>query len=156
MEDHNSTEHQNEEARVDQTETISQTGKKVAKKRSQDEKIDEAYEVMKNVKKRLEDRDEMTDEFDVYGKYVASELRNIKNEYSTLIAKQFINNILIDARIGKYRQEYNTYGYSTERQSTPVTSASNNGSTTQDSVQQNNDEDVVNFELRNIMSDLQD
>lgn len=76
-------------------------------------------------KKRLEDRDEMTDEFDVYGKYVGSELRNIKDEYSTLIAKQFINNILIDARIGKYRQEYNTYGYNTGRQITPGTSASN-------------------------------
>lgn len=61
---------------------------------------------MKNVKKRLEDRDTIPDNFDVYGKYVASELRNIKDEYSTLIAKQYINNILIDARIGKYRQEY--------------------------------------------------
>lgn len=163
MEDHDSTQHQNEdnsmqhqneEARADQTETIPQTEKKEAKKRSHDEKIDEAYEVMKNVKKRLEDRDEMTDEFDVYGKYVGSELRNIKDEYSTLIAKQFINNILTDARLGKYRQEYNTYGYSTRRQSTPGTSASNDNTTNQDSVQQNNDEDDVNFELRHIISNL--
>lgn len=94
----------------------------------------------------------MTDEFDVYGKYVGSELRNIKDEYCTLIAKQFINNILIDTRLGKYRKEYNTYVI--RRQSTPGTSASNVDTTNQDSVQQNNDEDDVNFELRSIISDL--
>ncbi|VVC98749.1 unnamed protein product [Leptidea sinapis] len=154
VEDHSSTQHQNEEARADQTdtvtETIPQTGKKVAKKRSHDEKIDEVCKKKdEECKKKLEEKDEMTDEFDVYGKYVASELRNIKDEYSTLIAKQFINNILTDARIGKYRQEY-----STGRQNTPGTSTSNDGTTNQDSVEIN-DEDV-NFELRNIISDLQD
>lgn len=53
------------------------------------------------------------DEFDVYGQYVGSELRELKDEHSALMAKYYINNILIDARLGKYRP-----GYSTESQST--------------------------------------
>lgn len=126
MEDKNTTEHenedfsaqhQNEDTRASQTETITQTEKQIAKKRSHGEKVDEAYEVMKNLKKRLEDNDKMTDDFDIYGKYVASELKNIKDEYSALIAKQYINNILIEARIGKYQY----YGYSTGQNSTPST-----------------------------------
>lgn len=65
-----------------------------------EEKPDEAR---MEANKRLKEKED-TDEFDIYSKYVASELRNIKDEYSTLIAKKLINNILIDARIGKYRK----------------------------------------------------
>ncbi|KAG6443054.1 uncharacterized protein LOC115455727 [Manduca sexta] len=90
------------------------------KKRRNEEKINDAYKLMMEAKKlRNED---CIDEFDVYGKYVASELRNIRDEYSTLIAKQHINNILIDARFGKYRQEYSSFGYNTVHASDPLTS----------------------------------
>ncbi|KAJ8924305.1 hypothetical protein NQ315_007098 [Exocentrus adspersus] len=40
------------------------------------------------------------DEFEIYGQYVASELRAIRDEHSLLMAKSYINNVLIDARMG--------------------------------------------------------
>jgi hypothetical protein len=39
---------------------------------------------------------------------VGSELRQVKDEHSVLMAKHYINNILIDARMGKYRRGYST------------------------------------------------
>ncbi|XP_063365098.1 uncharacterized protein LOC134653632 [Cydia amplana] len=43
------------------------------------------------------------DEFEIYGQYVASELRETKDLHSVLIAKRYINDILFNARMGKYR-----------------------------------------------------
>ncbi|XP_063364646.1 uncharacterized protein LOC134653250 [Cydia amplana] len=45
------------------------------------------------------------DEFEIYGQYVASELRETKDLHSVLIAKRYINDILFNARIGKYRKD---------------------------------------------------
>lgn len=47
------------------------------------------------------------DEFDIFGQYVASELRETKDEHSTLKAKSLINNILFDMRMGKYKNDKN-------------------------------------------------
>ncbi|XP_063538246.1 uncharacterized protein LOC134747583 [Cydia strobilella] len=45
------------------------------------------------------------DEFEIYGQYVASELRETKDLHSVLVAKRYINDILINARMGKYRKD---------------------------------------------------
>ncbi|XP_063625247.1 uncharacterized protein LOC134796984 [Cydia splendana] len=45
------------------------------------------------------------DEFEIYGQYVASELRETKDLHSVLIAKRYINDILFNARMGKYRKD---------------------------------------------------
>lgn len=66
-------------------------------------RLEEAYEVMHVAKNRLMSRDE----FDVYGQYIGTELRALKDEHSVIMAKYYINNILIDARLGKYRTGYN-------------------------------------------------
>lgn len=60
--------------------------------------MNEAYEFMRLAKSRTLSQDE----FSVYGQYVASELREVKDTNSILIAKYYKNNILIDARLGKY------------------------------------------------------
>lgn len=44
------------------------------------------------------------DEFEVYGQYVGTELRALNDEHSIIIAKYYINNILLDARLRKYRR----------------------------------------------------
>ncbi|XP_075987812.1 uncharacterized protein LOC142984233 [Anticarsia gemmatalis] len=56
-------------------------------------------EVPRNIFKYNSDE---TDEFDIYGQYIASELRNVKTEYGMLIAKMHINRIVIEARMGKF------------------------------------------------------
>ncbi|XP_063538691.1 uncharacterized protein LOC134747944 [Cydia strobilella] len=45
------------------------------------------------------------DEFEIYGQYVASELRETKDLHSVLVAKRYINDILIKARMGRYRKD---------------------------------------------------
>ncbi|XP_061718383.1 transcription factor Adf-1-like [Cydia pomonella] len=61
------------------------------------------------------------DEFEIYGQYVASELRETKDLHSVLIAKRYINDILINARMGKYRKDFasnnsKSKGIKTERE----------------------------------------
>lgn len=74
-----------------------------------EDRLEEAYKVMNLAKNKIIAQDECS----VYGQYVASELREIKDEHSVIMAKYYINNILIDARLGKYRS-----GCSTTNQST--------------------------------------
>lgn len=57
------------------------------------------------------------DEFDVYGQYVGTELRALNDEHSVIMAKYYINNILLDARLGKYRTSYNNQSQPTVQQS---------------------------------------
>lgn len=58
-------------------------------------------EVMRYAQNRILNSSQ--DEFDIYGEYVASELRQVKDVHSLLMAKYYINNILIKTRMGKYR-----------------------------------------------------
>ncbi|CAG4981626.1 unnamed protein product [Colias eurytheme] len=81
-----------------------------------EDRLEEAYEVLHAAKNRMMSRDE----FDVYGQYIGTELRALNDEHSVIMAKYYINNILLDARLGKYRTGYNNQsqpvvqqGYST-------------------------------------------
>lgn len=65
--------------------------------------MEEAHETKrkaKDVKKTVRIN---KDRFEVYGQYVASELREVNHEHSLLMAKYHINNILFEARMGKYK-----------------------------------------------------
>ena len=87
-----------------------------------DANLNEAFEIVKSAKRKM---DESKDDNDIYGQYVASELRAVQNETSVKQAKGYINNILIDMRMGKYNYGY---GYQShpgyESTSTPASSAS--------------------------------
>lgn len=48
-----------------------------------------------------------SDKFDVYGQYIATELRALNDDHSIIMAKYYINNILLDASLGKYRINQN-------------------------------------------------
>ncbi|XP_048481508.1 uncharacterized protein LOC125489531 [Plutella xylostella] len=61
------------------------------------------YEIMKSAKKKMK---EPKDEFEIYGQYVASELKNVKNQRTLLQAKYYINNILLQARMGNFDSNY--------------------------------------------------
>ncbi|XP_063538083.1 uncharacterized protein LOC134747388 [Cydia strobilella] len=75
------------------------------KKRKGDDTLNEAYEIIKSAKKKM---DEVSNnEFDIYGQYVASELKNVKDQRARMQAKYYINNILQQARMGYY----NSGGY---------------------------------------------
>lgn len=63
------------------------------------ENLDEILELVRAKKKSVENP---KDEYDFYGQYVASELRVAKNENAVLRAKSYINEILINMRMGKY------------------------------------------------------
>ena len=85
------------------------TSSKTSRKRTipREEKLEEAFEViMRSAKIKM--LNSTQDEFAVYGQYVGSELRQVKDEHSVLMAKHYINNIFIDARMGKYRRGYST------------------------------------------------
>lgn len=59
--------------------------------------------------------EESKDEFEVYGQYVASELKNVKNQRTVLQAKYYVNNILLQARMGNFNNNcfsgYHGYGW---------------------------------------------
>lgn len=99
----------------------STSGKKKAK-RKVDDNLSEVFEIVKSAKRKM---DESTDEYDIYGQYVASELRAVQNETAVIQAKAYINNILIDMRMGKYNYGYgyhNHPGYETAWTSASSTS----------------------------------
>ncbi|CAG5037077.1 unnamed protein product [Parnassius apollo] len=75
------------------------SGSQKTGKRRIDDDINELFEIVKSAKEKMV---EFKDEYDIYGQYVASELRATKNENAVLQAKSYINDILIDARMGKY------------------------------------------------------
>lgn len=94
--------------------------------------LSEIYEIMKSAKRKME---QPKDEFQVYAEYVATELRNIKSEHAVLQAKYFINNILLEARMGKYNYtEYETGSNSSQPQSYGYRSASQQTSYSTNSV----------------------
>ncbi|XP_053618508.1 spastin-like [Plodia interpunctella] len=118
-------------------------------KRKKDD-LSEVYEIMKSAKARM---DQPKDEYQIYADYIASELRNIKNEHAVLQTKYFINNILLEARMGKYNytenamgsnssdtQSYQSYGYrSASQQSSYSTNSVNNNIVTANASHVNND-----------------
>ncbi|KAH9633048.1 hypothetical protein HF086_000408 [Spodoptera exigua] len=118
-------------------------------KRKKDD-LSEVYEIMKSAKARM---DQQKDEYQIYADYIASELRNIKNEHAVLQTKYFINNILLEARMGKYNytenamgsnssdtQSYQSYGYrSASQQSSYSTNSVNNNIVTANASHVNND-----------------
>ncbi|CAK1587777.1 unnamed protein product [Parnassius mnemosyne] len=67
-------------------------------KRKIDDNLNDLFITVKSAKEKMI---EIRDEYDIYGQYVASELRAAKNENAVLQAKSYINNILIDMRMGK-------------------------------------------------------
>lgn len=111
-------------------------------KRKKDD-LSEIYEIMKSAKTKME---QPKDEFQVYAEYVATELRNIKNEHAVLQAKYFINNILLEEYLIKMGK-YNYVGYergsnSSQPQSYGYRSASQQTSYSTNSV--NNDNETSN------------
>lgn len=90
---------------------------------TQEDKLGEAFEIMRSAKNKME---ATPDEFDVYWRYVASELRLIKDEHSALMAKYYINNILIEARMGKYKQDYSTASTTPSEHQDSVTASNDN------------------------------
>lgn len=54
--------------------------------------------------------------FDVYGQYVGTELRALNKEHIVIMAKYYINNILLDARLGKCPTSYNNQNQPTVQQ----------------------------------------
>ncbi|CAG9137202.1 unnamed protein product [Plutella xylostella] len=101
------------------------TSSKSSKKRmlQQEDKLGEAFDIMRSAKNKME---ATPDEFDVYGRYVASELRLIKDEHSALMAKYYINNILTEARMGKYKQGYSTASTTPSEHQDSVTASNDN------------------------------
>ncbi|XP_045781400.1 uncharacterized protein LOC123878298 [Maniola jurtina] len=115
-------------------------------KRKKDD-LSEVYEIMKSAKARM---DQPKDEFQVYADYVASELRNIKNEHAVLQAKYFINNILLEARMGKYNYaEYQTGSNSSHTQSYGYRSAPQQSSYSTNSV----NDDIVTANASHVNND---
>lgn len=115
-------------------------------KRKKDD-LSEVYEIMKSAKTRM---DQPKDEFQIYADYVASELKNIKNEHAVLQAKYFINKILFDARMGKYNYTgYEMGSNSSHTQSYGYRSASQQSSYSINSV----DDDVVTANASHVNND---
>lgn len=104
-------------------------------KRKKDD-LSEMYEILKSAKARM---DQPKDEFQVYGDYVASELRNIDNKHALLQAKYFINNILLDAGMG----EFNYAGYETGCGSSHTQSYEYRTASQQSSYSTNVSDDIV-------------
>ncbi|CAH2001424.1 unnamed protein product [Acanthoscelides obtectus] len=78
-------------------------------------KSEEAYTVMKELSSNVKKRDD----FDVYGEYVATTLRNLKSKSVQIYAKFEINNILYKAECSDIQP-----GTSTTPFATPTPSAS--------------------------------
>lgn len=90
-----------------------------------DDNLKEIFEIVKSAKRKMEESKK--DEYKIYGQYVASELRQVKNENAVLQTKSYINNILIDMRMDKYNYGYyRNYRYSCETTSTSTTQGFDN------------------------------
>ncbi|CAG5000869.1 unnamed protein product [Parnassius apollo] len=55
------------------------------------------------------DEKKKKDPFDIYGEYIAAELRRVKDDQAVTQVKYHINNTLYELKMGRY----NTYGYQT-------------------------------------------
>ncbi|XP_028167711.1 uncharacterized protein LOC114358039 isoform X2 [Ostrinia furnacalis] len=73
-----------------------------AKRRS--EEVLEGYDEWVRRQRIRDYYESKKDEFDFYGQYVASELRQTTDDMAVLQAKHRINTILVDLRLGKYRR----------------------------------------------------
>lgn len=65
---------------------------------TQDRTSEEALKLLKDMYESRRDRDET----DIFGEYVASKLKEIKNTYARNTAQYHINNILFNASMGEY------------------------------------------------------
>ncbi|KAF9406107.1 hypothetical protein HW555_013413 [Spodoptera exigua] len=63
------------------------TSSKKASKRKVDDNLSEVFEIVKSAKCKM---DESKDEYDIYGQYVASELRAVQNETAVIQAKAYV------------------------------------------------------------------
>lgn len=77
-----------------------------SRKRNKTDESSEILEVLKSAKKKMDEK-EKKDPFDIYGEYIAAELRSVKDDRAVTQAKYHINNILYELKMGRY----NTYGY---------------------------------------------
>lgn len=119
---------------------------------TQDDKLEEAFEIMKSAKNKME---ATPDHFDVYGRYVASELRLLKDEHSALMAKYYINNILLESRMGKYKQGYSTAATTPSENQDSVTASNENlYSTPRTTVRENLDFQFENSQEPSVQDDL--
>ncbi|KAJ0173650.1 hypothetical protein K1T71_010799 [Dendrolimus kikuchii] len=82
-----------------------------ARKRNNTDSCSEIHQVCANKKMKVN-----KDEFDIYGAYIASELRTVKDDKAVTQAKYFINNILLNLKMGKY----NTRVYQNESNNLPI------------------------------------
>lgn len=62
--------------------------------------VDEAYQVMKKVSSQL-NQPRIEDEFDIFGKNVACQLRKIKNSRDQALTKHRINTILFEMELNQ-------------------------------------------------------
>lgn len=79
----------------------------------------------KHVKEIVKSEKRKMDEYDIYGKYIASELRALQNDTAVTQAKSYISNILIGMRMGKYNYGYVYHshpGYDTASKPASLTS----------------------------------
>lgn len=104
-----------------------------SRKRNKTDESSEILEVLKSAKKKMDEK-EKKDPFDIYGEYIAAELRSVKDDQAVTQAKYHINNILYELKMGRYTT---TYGYQT---------ASSHPSSTPNNVQETNRLDVVQGE----------
>ncbi|XP_047503412.1 uncharacterized protein LOC125048665 [Pieris napi] len=63
-----------------------------SRKRNKTDESNEILEVLKSAKKKMDER-EKKDPFDIYGEYIAAELRSVKDDQAVTQAKYHINTI---------------------------------------------------------------
>lgn len=78
------------------------------RKRNKTDELSEVFEVLKSAKKKMDEK-EKKDSFDIYGEYIAAELRSVKDDRAVTQAQYHINNILYELKMGRYI----SYGYQT-------------------------------------------
>lgn len=78
-------------------------------KRDSTSMADEAYHVMKS----LYQKNEVKDEFEIFGQHVACKIRKLSTSYAKSTVQYHINNIIYQAELGQYDQplqtQFNTY-----------------------------------------------
>lgn len=89
----------------------------------------EAFQMMKAAFHRSDGGTQVRDEYNIYGELVGHQIRSLSTEFAKVTAQKLINDILFDAKLGKY--DYPSYPQRNPSQTgsrTPF--ASNSGSQT--------------------------
>ncbi|CAG5019565.1 unnamed protein product [Parnassius apollo] len=68
-----------------------------SRKRNKTDESSEISEVLKSAKKKMDEK-EKKHPFDIYGEYIAAELRSVKDDQAVTQAKYHINNILYELK----------------------------------------------------------